>query len=206
MKKKSWIREWLEALLDACVMMLLVKTFVLQSCKIPTGSMEPTLHGDMKYGDRVFVSKFSHIMHPIQRGDIVVFSVARIKGLDPAKTYVKRLVGLPGDKLEIRDGHIYINDRQLEFPDIFRYNQYYNLPYEQGSYGLTDTPVIVPENCYFVLGDNSGSSYDSRFWGFVPKESVMGTVLLIYWPFPRFHVFVRPHPRLNLYLNSTTRA
>ena len=86
------------------------------------------------------------------------------------------------------------------------YNQYYNLPYEQGPYGLADIPVIVPEDSYFVLGDNSGASYDSRFWGFVPKESVMGTVLLIYWPFPRFHVFVRPHPRLNLYLNSTATA
>lgn len=192
-KTKSSIREWAEAILVAFVIAMLVRTFVLQPFKIPTGSMEPTLHGDPSDGDRIFVSKFDFLINKPVRGDIVVFRTVNIPGLDGTKDFVKRLVGLPGDRVEIKDGHIYINDQLLDYPEVFTEMTYYN----HGYFGQENHQIIVPDDMYYVLGDNSGVSKDSRFWGFVPKDNMIGTVSIIYWPLNRFRVF--HHPDIKFY-------
>ncbi len=200
--KKFWVIEAIGSLLGAFIIAVLIRTFIVQPFQIPSDSMEPTLHGDMRFGDKIFVSKFDHLVSSVKRGDIVIFPVANIKALDPSKTYVKRLVGLPGDKVEIRDGHIYIQDQKIDYPHIFRDNVYYNTtkrgPRGEGQYGMKNNPITVPEDSYFVLGDNSSASYDSRWWGFVPKNSIMGTVFMIYWPLSRFQIFKHPLAMSNL--------
>ena len=113
------------------------------------------------------------------RGDVIVF----IYPEDPQKDFIKRLVGLPGETVEIRNGTIYINDKPLLDP-IFNKVYYYN----RGDYALEGKKITVPKNNYFVLGDNSASSKDSRYWGFVPSHSILGKALIIYWPLIRIRI------------------
>src|SRR5574341_1041454 len=172
MTKKSSLREWTESILIAFIIAMIARTFIVQAFKIPTGSMEPTLHGDPKKGDRVLVNKFIYSLQKPERGDIVVFKTANISGLDHRKDYIKRLVGLPGDTVEIRRGHIYVNGRLLKEPKIFQDIYYTNTEVierslgKEGQYGLQGRKIRVPMNHYFVLGDNSVVSRDSRYWGF----------------------------------------
>jgi len=181
-KKKSVIREWVEAALVAGFLAFcIIRPFIVQAFKIPTGSMRPTL----LEGDLILVSKFIYgakvpftkyrlpKLRDPQRGDVIVF----IYPEDKKKDFIKRLVGLPGDTVEIRSGTVYINDKPLLDP-AFNKRYYYN----RGDLAKEREVVIVPEGGYFVLGDNSGSSKDSRYWGFVPKENVLGKAIVIYWP------------------------
>ncbi|MBI1871401.1 MAG: signal peptidase I [Chlamydiae bacterium] len=201
------MREWTESILIAFVIAMIARTFIVQAFKIPTGSMEPTLHGDPKKGDRVLVNKFVYSMNEPERGDIVVFKTVNISGLDYKKDYIKRLVGLPGDTIKIEAGKIYVNGKVLTEPEIFKEIYYTNTEVmkrpsgTEGQYGLEGIPVQVPPDHYFVLGDNSPVSRDSRWWGFVPRENLIGKAFMIYWPIPRFKVFkdwmhheVRPSP------------
>lgn len=191
MKKKSSIREWTESILVAFIIAMIARTFIVQAFKIPTGSMEPTLHGDPNHGDRVLVNKYIYSLSEPKRGDIIVFKTVNIQGLDPRKDYIKRLAGLPGDVLQIKDGLIYVNGKNLQEPKIFSEIYYTNTntmerPFgREGQYGLEDTKIEVPKNNYFVLGDNSPVSRDSRYWGFVPKENLVGKAFLTYWPIKR---------------------
>ena len=181
LKKKSVIRDWVESIIIAFLLALVIRTFLVQAFKIPTGSMRMTLiEGDLIlvnkfiYGAKVPFTKFYlPALRAPKRGDVVVF----IYPEDKQKDFIKRLVGLPGETVEIKGGSIYINGKSAQEP-VFNQIYYYN----RGDFGVEGQKILVPENSYFVLGDNSASSKDSRFWGFVPKDNLLGKALVIYWP------------------------
>ncbi len=181
--KRSRLRENVEAILIAIVIALFIRTFVVQAFKIPSGSMQPTL----LIGDHILVSKFAYgVKIPYlntmilpregpQRGDIVVFKYP----VDPNKDFIKRVIGLPGDVVEIRSKVVYVNQKSISGdvgvftdPHIF-----------SGTIPPRDNlgPVTVPADGIFVMGDNRDQSFDSRFWGFVPLQDVSGKAFIIYW-------------------------
>jgi len=205
-KNKSLWREYAEAIVIAIVLALFIRTFVVQAFKIPSGSMIQTLQiGDhilvnkMVYGiklpwdcewdltsTRSGVSKFPLLwscysyktLIPVaspERGDIIVFMFPE----DESKDFIKRLIGLPGDRVEVRNKTVYINDKPL----IESYTQHVDpkvLPHQsqpRDNFG----PLTVPPDSYFVIGDNRDQSLDSRFWGFVKREKIKGKAFLIYW-------------------------
>ena len=189
---KSYVNdplEWNKSILIAFVIALIARTFVVQAFKIPTGSMEPTLHGDPVSGDRVLVNKFVYHFKKPDRGNIVVFRTVNIPGLDGQKDYIKRLAALPGEEVEIRRGNVYINSDKVTEPEIFNHIDYVNTfrrgPFGEGKYGMAYDSIRVPDKNYFVLGDNSRVSRDSRFWGYVPRENFMGQAFMVYWPLNR---------------------
>jgi signal peptidase I len=178
-KKKSPTREWFETILIATALALLIRSFIIEPFKTPSGSMEPTL----KAGDKILVNKFTYgarvpftkIFFPAitkpRIGDVMVFKYP----VNPRRAFIKRVVGTEGDRVEIRGGNIFINGKILNTPP---FSEFYF--YAGGPYG--EDEIIVPEGHYYVLGDNSSSSRDSRFWGFVPEENRIGRAFLIWWP------------------------
>lgn len=187
LKKKSVLRDWIESIIIAFCLAMVIRAFVVQAFKIPTGSMRMTL----VEGDLILVNKFIYgakvpftklrlpaVKLP-ERGDVVVF----IYPEDNKKDFIKRLAGLPGESVEIKGGSIYINDKPAQEP-VFNQIYYYN----RGDFGAEGQKLIVPKDSYFVLGDNSASSKDSRYWGFVPKDNLLGEALIIYWPLHRIRV------------------
>ena len=187
-KIKSEIREWTESILIALVLALLIRTFIVQAFKIPSGSMIPTF----EIGDRIFVNKFIYgsrlpftdirlpVLRQPQRGDIIVFISPEM----PKKDFIKRLIAVEGETVEIKNGNICINGKEIEGPVSVRSNYYYN----RGDYGKEGAAVTVPKDCYFALGDNSANSRDSRYWGFVPKQNIIGKAMCIYWPLQRMRI------------------
>ncbi len=172
MSRHYRLYENLEALYTALILALLIKAFLFEAYKIPSASMMNTLIE----GDRIFVNKFSYNFSNIQAGDIIVF---KTKGIDeiysPDKPYyIKRVVGFPNDRIEIRNGNIFRNGQLMTDPPFFLENYYTDF------YGR-DT-FIVPDGELFVFGDNSRNSSDSRDWGGVPIENVMGKAIFRYWP------------------------
>jgi signal peptidase I len=175
-KEKSKLREYAETLVIALAIALFVRTFVVQAFKIPSSSMEPTL----LVGDHILVNKFLYgIRIPVigkkvlpfsqpRRGDVIVFIFPKNRRLD----FIKRVIGLPGEKIEIRERKIYINDRLIEDP----WGKYF--PPERL---INVGPVAVPPNALFVMGDNRNNSEDSRYWGFVPLDDVLGKAFVMYW-------------------------
>ena len=206
-KKKSLFREYVETIIIAFILATMIKMFLVQAFKIPTGSMEPTLHGDRKKGDRILVNKFMYYFRPYKRGDIIVFTTKGIQGLEgtldyldgdkpfykkwlelvykPHKDFIKRIVGLPGDTVEIREGHVYVNGAQLTENQLLRDNIYSPPVGPEGKYGFEGQVIQVPQDSFFCMGDNSQNSRDSRYWGFVPKKNVKGLAFMIYWPLHR---------------------
>ncbi len=185
--KKSAVRDWVESIVIAFVLAMIIRTFVVQAFKIPTGSMRMTLvEGDIFlvnkfiYGAKIPIINFRlpAVTQP-KRGDVVVFVYPQ----DPKKDFIKRLIALPGDTVEIKSGTIYINDKPMLEP-VFNQRYYYN----RGDYGQEKQKIIVPEDSYYVLGDNSASSQDSRYWGFVPANNMLGKALVIYWPPKRIRI------------------
>ncbi|MFA5142772.1 MAG: signal peptidase I [Candidatus Omnitrophota bacterium] len=185
---KLVIKEWVESIVIAVILALIIRTFVVQAFKIPSGSMIPTF----QIGDRIFVNKFLYgakiplfdtnlpaVRQP-KRGDIIVF----ISPEAPKKDFVKRLIAVGGEKVQIQDGRILVNGNVVEEPSSIRSVYYYN----SGDYAKEGQVIEVPKDSYFVLGDNSASSRDSRFWGFVPKKNLLGKVIFIYWPIYRMKV------------------
>lgn len=182
-KTKSTFREYAEAIGMALLLALFIRTFIVQAFKIPSGSMIPTL----QIGDHILVNKLAYgIRVPlwghylvdfgkVQRGDVIVFIFPE----DRSKDFIKRVVGIAGDAVEIRGKKIYINGQQVEDPYAhFEGDDPQNiLPASRDDYG----PTKVPENHLFVMGDNRDRSYDSRFWGFVNLDDVRGKAFLIYW-------------------------
>ncbi len=184
LNKKSVIRDWAESIIIAFLLALVIRTFLVQAFKIPTGSMRMTLIE----GDLILVNKFIYgakipftnlrlpALKPPKRGDVIVF----IYPEDKSKDFIKRLVGFPGDVVEIKGGSIYINDKPA--PEaIFNQIYYYN----RGQLDAPGQKMVVPKDSYFVLGDNSATSKDSRYWGFVPKDNLLGQAIIIYWPLQR---------------------
>jgi len=189
--RKSWIRETFESLAIAVILALFVRTFVVQAFKIPTGSME----NNLLIGDHLLVNKtvygpaataLERLVVPgrdIRRGDVVVFKYPE----DPERDFIKRVIGLPGETLEVRDKRVYINGKMLDEP----YVHYLEPPSGGGqfnevtSYDLRERygPVTVPADKYFVMGDNRDNSQDSRYWGFLPREYIKGRALMIYWSY-----------------------
>jgi len=180
-KNKSVLREWVEAIVIAGVLAIFLRTFFFQIYKIPTTSMVPVLAP----GDKIFVSKLTYGpkipftplriqgMRQPKRFEIVVF----IPPCDKNKAYIKRLIGLPGDNIALRDGNVYINGKIAVDPRAAR-NYYYN----QGEYGAKGEEITVPEGKYFFLGDNSISSKDSRNWGVADEKNLIGKAVFIWWP------------------------
>jgi signal peptidase I len=182
---KGQIREWAESIIIAVILALLIREFVVQAFKIPSGSMIPTF----EIGDRIFVNKFIYgakipftnirlpqLRDPI-RGDIIVFRSPET----PKKDFVKRLIAFEGETVEIKEGNIYINGKAVDGPASVRSVYYYNVE----PYGKEGYPVKVPKDAYFALGDNSANSRDSRYWGFIPKKNLIGKAIFIYWPITR---------------------
>ena len=171
----AW-RENIESLLWAVALALFIRTFIMAPFKIPSGSMHPTLIE----GDRILVNKFVYRLREPQRGEIIVFKYPD----DPKRPFIKRLAGIGGDTVEIRGGQVIVNGQPLDGPGIFGHNFYYN----QGSYGQERQAITVPKDSFFVLGDNSASSHDSRFWGFVPRPLLIGRAMVIFWPVTRWRL------------------
>ena len=288
-KKKSWLRENAEIVISAFIIAMLIRTFIAEPFKIPTGSMEPTLHGDPRHGDRIFANKFIYRFRKPDRGDVVVFTTRGIPGLDrKKKNYIKRLIGLPGETVTIKDNSVFIGGEQLTEPGIAKNSYVNSMPMVQpleiyknrlviprgfflagfpdekrffllnrtiyplpekinlgdpitldspymrrisygpvkgeylagageqvefksdgfyvggekwkrnyrpedayiiiGEYGAGGENLTIPTNCYFVLGDNSYNSKDSRYWGFVPEKNLKGEAILIWWPPKRWQI------------------
>ena len=191
--KSSGIWEWIESILFALIIAVVIRVFIVEPYRIPSGSMRPTLiEGDIilvnkfMYGARI---PFTDIRLPgltkPKRGDVIVF----IYPEDRKKNFIKRLIGFPGDNVEIKNGLIYVNDKPLDDP-IFNQNidgsvRFY---YNKGSLAKENQKITVPNGSLFVLGDNSRSSLDSRYWGFVPYKSLLGKAIVIYWPLKRVRI------------------
>ena len=191
-RKKSAFREYVEAAAIAVLLALFIRTFVVQAFKIPSGSMEPTL----LVGDHILVNKFIYgikipfvrtTLIPIgepQRDDVIVF----IYPVDKSKDFIKRVIGLPGDTLEMVGNKIIINGKPYEDHHGFYANQRDSGDNPENKQRLG--PITVPPHQYFMMGDNRDHSYDSRFWGFVPSESIKGKAFIIYWSWPHWKRFL----------------
>lgn len=186
-KKGRWITE----LIVIVMVVLLIRAFVAQAYNIPSGSMKPTL----LVGDFILVNKLVYRFSEPQRGDIVVFKYP----IDPNIDFIKRIVALPGEEVEVRNNQVFINGKPLPLIEVGRGEEngvrkviyeevmpegikhkvqfYEDFPFSKRDFG----PVVVPPNHYFVMGDNRDNSEDSRYWGFVPRENIVGKAFVIYF-------------------------
>jgi signal peptidase I len=188
---KSTIREYFESIVIAVILALFIRTFVVQAFKIPTGSMEENL----LIGDHLLVNKFvfgptassfERALLPvktIKRRDVIVFKYPE----EPDRDFIKRVIGLPGETVEVRAKKVYVNGQPLDEP-YAHYLPAVTTPSEFHEVTSTDVrerygPVTVPPDQYFVMGDNRDNSQDSRYWGFLPRENVKGKALIIYWSY-----------------------
>jgi signal peptidase I len=166
--------EWVAVIVGAVVVALLVKTFLVQAFRIPSESMDPTL----MVGDRVLVNKLSYRLHDVNRGDVVVFSRpdALPGGPDDPQDLIKRVIGLPGETVEARDGQVYVDGRPLDEPYLPEGTTTSNL----------EQPITVPEGQVLVMGDNRDNSQDGRVFGPIPIDTIVGRAFVIIWPPGRF--------------------
>ncbi len=176
--KKSIIRDYFETIVICVIFVLFSRAFVFQQSKIPTGSMEDTL----LIGDYIMVNRFIYSptgsdlekkilpIRDLRRQDVVVFRFPE----EPEYDYIKRVIGLPGDTVEVRGGIAYVNSEKLDEP-------YVRESYKEPRYYFP--PIEVPENCYFVLGDHRNNSKDSRYFGCVPRNFIKGRAFMIWWSY-----------------------
>ncbi len=189
--RKSTGREYFESIVIAVILALFIRTFAVQAFKIPTGSMEPNL----LIGDHLLVNKFvfgpsgtaaERLLLParsVRRGDVIVFKYPE----DPERDFIKRVIGLPGDSVQLRSKRVFINGEPIEDP----YAHFEAPPrspderHEVASFDVREEygPVTVPAGHYFVMGDNRDNSEDSRYWGFLPREYIKGRALILYWSY-----------------------
>jgi signal peptidase I len=190
--RKSTVREYFESVCVAVILAFFVRTFVVQAFKIPSGSMEPNL----LIGDHLLVNKFVFAptltslertllpIDPIRRGDIIVFKFPE----DPARDFIKRVIGLPGDTIEMKNKKVYVNGKPLDEPYA-----HFIYPPDEGDSSAPDVAgrdllrafpeMTVPADNYFMMGDNRDNSEDSRYWGFMPRDYVKGKALFVYFSF-----------------------
>jgi len=186
-KKGRWITE----LIVIVMIVLLIRAFVAQAYNIPSGSMKPTL----LVGDFILVNKLVYRFSEPKRGDIVVFKYP----IDPNIDFIKRIIALPGEEVEVRNNQVFINGKPLPLIEVGRGEEngvrkviyeevlpegikhkvqfYEDFPFSKRDFG----PVVVPPNHYFVMGDNRDNSEDSRYWGFLPRENIVGKAFVIYF-------------------------
>ncbi|HEY9866503.1 MAG TPA: signal peptidase I [Candidatus Obscuribacterales bacterium] len=174
-EKSIWdqIRENIIILAIALGLSLLIRTFVAEPRFIPSDSMFPTL----EINDRLVIEKVSYYLKSPQFGDIIVFtppSQLQEIGYAADQAFIKRIIGKPGQTIEVKNGRVYI-DNQPQFERYIAEEPHYQLP-----------PVKVPENSYFVMGDNRNDSNDSHVWGFLPQENIIGRAVFRFWPIERF--------------------
>lgn len=199
---RAQLFEWLRSGATALLLALMIRWAVAEPYRIPSGSMEPTLHGDPRFGrgDRVFVNKWVYgLRYPFmnkriwygkapERWDLVVFKTVEEDAVH--KTLVKRIVGMPGEHVQIRDGRVYADGEPLELPSEMSDDTYFTTPLD-GPYGV-QTPErfsVIPDGHYLVLGDNSAHSRDGRYFGWVPNEHIVGRVSCIWFPPQRWRDF-----------------
>jgi signal peptidase I len=186
--QKSTVREYFESIIIAVILALFVRTWVVQAFKIPTGSME----NNLLIGDHLLVNKFvfgptatglERALLPvrdIRRGDIVVFKYP----VEPERDFIKRVIGLPGETVELRAKKVYVDGKPLDEPYVHfltaasAFSEVTSADVRE-NYG----PVTVPQDQYFVMGDNRDNSQDGRYWGYLPRGHVKGKALMIYWSY-----------------------
>ena len=189
--KKSMLREYFESIVIAVILALFIRTLVVQAFKIPTGSMEENL----LIGDHLLVNKFvfgptvsslERTLLPlatVKRDDVVVFKYPE----EPDRDFIKRVIGLPGETVEVREKKVYINGKPLDEPFVHFLQPAATSSelHEITSFDVRERygPVTVPPNQYFVMGDNRDNSQDSRYWGFLPSDYIKGRALVIYWSY-----------------------
>jgi len=178
---QTMLKEYAEALIVALILAFFIRSFAVQAFKIPSGSMLQTL----QIGDHLLVSKFSYgikipFTHKMiieregpQHGDVIVFEFPE----DPSKDFIKRVIGVPGDVIEVKDKKVFRNGVELTEPYIQHVDTSPVMVPRRDNFG----PVMVPQGKYFVMGDNRDESYDSRFWGFVDRNAIAGKALILYW-------------------------
>jgi signal peptidase I len=186
-KEKSTVREYFESICFAVILALFVRTFVFQAFKIPTGSME----NNLLIGDHLIVNKMLYSpttelekklapVREVRRGDVVVFKFPN----EPERDFIKRVIGLPGERIRIENKKVFINDEPLEEPYV-----HFMEPPGAAELGYPDPrgdnmpELVVPEGQYFVMGDNRDNSHDSRFWGTLSANLLKGRALMIYWSY-----------------------
>ena len=182
--KKSMFREYFESMVVAVILALFVRTWAVQAFKIPTGSMEQNL----LIGDHLLVNKFVYAptssaierlllpVDDIERGDVLVFKYPQ----DPERDFIKRVIGLPGETIELRQSRVFIDGNQIPEPYLDLMRPGGRLPPDiRGVFG----PVVVPEGHLFMMGDNRGDSQDSRYWGSLPVSYVKGRAFMLYWSY-----------------------
>ena len=182
----SWV-EGLKVLGMSLFLSFGIRSFVAEDRYIPSGSMEPTL----QINDRLIIDKLSYDFTAPQRGDVVVFNPTKtLREQNFHDAFIKRVIGLPGETVEVRNGQVWINGAPLR-------EKYIEAPpnYQWG-------PVVVPANSYLVLGDNRNNSYDSHYWGFVPRHDIIGKAVFRFYPFNRVGelnhpVYVAAQKQLN---------
>jgi signal peptidase I len=168
-RPKSAFREYAEALIIAVLLALVIRTFVVQAFKIPSGSMLPTL----QIGDHILVNKFLYYFTPIKRGDVIVFKFPQ----DESRDFIKRVIGLPGETLEVRGRQVLINGNTLSEP----YAVFADGPLGRGVERERVGPVVIPPGHLFMMGDNRDRSMDSRVWGLLDEHKVKGRAFLVYF-------------------------
>jgi signal peptidase I len=196
-RKKSVVREYTESIIIAILLALLIRAFVIQAFKIPSGSMKPTL----LVGDHILVNKFiygiklripftalNYTLVPIsspKRNDVVVFIFPK----ETNKDFIKRVIGLPGDTVQIKDKKVYINNQ----PMVDHHGSFTDqrIISEMEQPRDNTGPIVVPSHMFFVMGDNRDESYDSRFWGFVDEKQILGQAFIIYWSWDRTEFGIR---------------
>ncbi|MGH7390808.1 MAG: signal peptidase I [Candidatus Rokuibacteriota bacterium] len=184
-RRKSLVREYGEAIVIAILLALLIRTFVVQAFTIPSGSMMDTL----MVGDYILVNKFLYgpevpytewrtpgLRQP-RRGDIIVFKYPQ----DEKRDFIKRIVGTPGDEVQIRGHDVYVNGGKLAEPYVRQGGPPVHIGGGYCGYAYGCEPTRVPADSYFVMGDNRDNSQDSRYWGFVKRDKIKGKAFLIYW-------------------------
>ncbi len=178
-RRYRWVIEWAVILMAVLLCTVLLRTYVVQSFYIPSPSMYPTL----QVGDRIMVDKLSYHLHGVHRGDIVVFKRPPLEQ-QPFPDLVKRVIGLPGETISTRNGHVYIDGKRLDEPWLPSGPDSYTgaLPGDANQQFNMPGPVTIPAGKYYVMGDNRTDSEDSRFFGPIPASLIVGRAVAVVWP------------------------